>query len=221
MPSDCSDKYRMSTLISLDEVTFFNWLMMQEGHTSRNIMNCPRELIENIIRRPHVLCCFFVSSRWMSNSLSLPGPIFHLHLYFSLFFSSFSIRLLMPRKQSILPQKCPPNCALPPTLLCRTALPLWFSELNGTYFTGSSYSHEKRGWEYLTLVVIKANNFPRSVQDLIFKKVKLWDLFFSATEKKKRKGKDKLLSLTQWCLLNLNDFTTWSYFSCVLWKAPR
>lgn len=58
---------------------------------------------------------------------------------------SVSIKLLMPRKQSILSQQCPHRCALPLTLLCWTAPPLWFPELKGADLTGSREAKKKRG----------------------------------------------------------------------------
>lgn len=80
---------------------------------------------------------------------------------------SVSIKLLMPRKQSILSQQCPHRCALPLTLLCWTAPPLWFPELKGADLTGSREAKKKGVFGFDILVVIKENYFPRSGQDLI------------------------------------------------------
>lgn len=78
-----------------------------------------------------------------------------------------SIKLLMPRKQSILSQQCPLRCALPLTLLCWTAPPLWFPELKGADLTGSREAEKKGVFGFDILVVIKENYFPRSGQDFI------------------------------------------------------
>lgn len=112
-----------------------------------------------------VLCS--LSVRWIFQ-FTLPA-----RTYFSSSFHSpsikgsfsVSIKLLMPRKQSILSRQRPLHCALPLTLLRRTALPLRFCELKGADLTGS----RGRVVGSHILVLIKEKHSSRSGQDLIYR----------------------------------------------------